>query len=122
VKRYEGTRLGRQELNAELLEDVEGALWTRTMIEATRLPPATPIDCERIVVAIDPAASVGEDSDETGIIVAGLASAKVEALAARRQAIANKLEIVRRCEAPNNVWRSQTTRGWLSGRPFCLGA
>jgi phage terminase large subunit-like protein len=74
VKRYEGTRLGRQELNAELLEDVEGALWTRSMIEATRLAPATPVDCERIVVAIDPAVSVGEDSDETGIIVAGLGS------------------------------------------------
>jgi phage terminase large subunit-like protein len=37
IKRYEGTRLGRQELNAELLEDVEGALWTGKMIEDTRV-------------------------------------------------------------------------------------
>jgi predicted phage terminase large subunit-like protein len=44
------------------------------MIEGTRLLPDTPVDCERIVVAIDPAVSVGENSDETGIIVAGLGS------------------------------------------------
>jgi phage terminase large subunit-like protein len=72
VKRYEGTRLGRQELNAELLDDVQGALWTRDLIEAARVPADTPIDFKRIVVAIDPAISVGEDSDETGIIVGGL--------------------------------------------------
>jgi predicted phage terminase large subunit-like protein len=79
VTRYEGTRLGRQELHAEVLEDVEGALWTLAMIDATRRPP--PLihirgedvrDLNRIVVAIDPAVSAGEDSDETGIIVAGL--------------------------------------------------
>ena len=72
VKRYEGTRLGRQELNAELLDDVQGALWSRDLIEAARVPADTPIDLQRIVVAIDPAISVGEESDETGIIVAGL--------------------------------------------------
>ena len=72
VKRYEGTRLGRQELDAELLEDTEGALWSRDMIESTRLPASSPIDLKRVVVAIDPAISIGEDSDETGIIVAGI--------------------------------------------------
>ena len=71
INRYEGTRLGRQELNAELLEDVQGALWSRDLLEQTRkgkdeIPPM-----RRIVVAIDPAVSVGEDSDRTGIIVAG---------------------------------------------------
>jgi phage terminase large subunit-like protein len=72
VRRYEGTRLGRQELNAELLDDVQGALWNRDVIEAKRLPAeyAEKIEFERIVVAIDPAISVSEDSDETGIIVA----------------------------------------------------
>ena len=72
VKRYEGTRLGRQELSAELLEDVQGALWTRDLIEQTRrskddLPPM-----KRIVVGVDPAISVGESSAETGIVVCGL--------------------------------------------------
>jgi predicted phage terminase large subunit-like protein len=72
VKKYEGTRLGRQELNAELLEDFEGALWSRDLIEATRYKSALPPVMRRIVVAIDPAVSVSEDSDATGIIVAGL--------------------------------------------------
>lgn len=69
VRRYEGTRLGRQELDAEILDDVPGALWQRGMIEAARLT-AVP-DLARVVVAIDPAASSGAEADETGIIVAG---------------------------------------------------
>lgn len=72
VRRYEGTRLGRQELNAELLDDVPGALWTRALIEERRWPREKPVpELTRIVVAIDPAASAGEESDETGIVVAG---------------------------------------------------
>jgi len=70
VKRYEGTRLGRQELEAELLDDVPGALWTREMIERARLIAAP--ELRRIVVAIDPAMTSGEDADETGIIAAGI--------------------------------------------------
>jgi phage terminase large subunit-like protein len=69
VRRYEGTRLGRQELEAEILEDMPGALWQRGVIEAARTIRVP--DLVRIVVAIDPAASSGEDSDETGIVVAG---------------------------------------------------
>ena len=72
IKKYEGTRLGRQELNAELLDDVPGALWSRALIEAARPPIGFVMpDLVRVVVAIDPAASSGEDADETGIIVAG---------------------------------------------------
>jgi phage terminase large subunit-like protein len=77
VARYQGTRLGRQELEGELLEDTPGALWTRDLIEAGRIKgipghaPAVP-PMQRVVVAIDPAVTAGEDSDETGIIVAGL--------------------------------------------------
>lgn len=77
VSRYEGTRLGRQELHAEVLTDVEGALWTLAMLDH-RNPPrimrgdTAELDLARIVVAIDPAVTSGEDSDETGIIVAGL--------------------------------------------------
>ncbi|HZT50895.1 MAG TPA: terminase family protein [Stellaceae bacterium] len=71
VRRYQGTRLGRQELEAELLDDVPGALWSRDAIEAARVPAAP--ELARVVVAIDPAASAGEGADETGIVVAGLA-------------------------------------------------
>jgi predicted phage terminase large subunit-like protein len=70
--RYEGTRLGRQELNAELLEDVAGALWQRTWLDAQRVDRAP--DLRRIVVAIDPAVSTSEGADETGIVVAGRAA------------------------------------------------
>jgi phage terminase large subunit-like protein len=69
IRRYEGTRIGRQELNAELLDDMEGALWSNAMIEDARVQKAP--DMVRIVVAIDPATTSGEDSDETGIVVAG---------------------------------------------------
>jgi phage terminase large subunit-like protein len=71
-ERYEGTRLGRQELNAEVLDDVPGALWTRAMIDAARVA-AAPDDLRRIVVAIDPSGTKGDtdDGDEIGIVVAG---------------------------------------------------
>ena len=75
IRKYEGTRLGRQELLAELLEDIPGALWTRAVIDAYKLEYHT-IRWDlltRIVVAIDPAVTHGENSDETGICVAALA-------------------------------------------------
>ncbi|MGY3615942.1 DNA-packaging protein [Bradyrhizobium sp. USDA 10063] len=69
-QRYEGTRLGRQELNAELLSDMPGALWQLDWLDRDRVA-AVP-ELRRIVVAIDPAVSNNEGSDETGIIVAGV--------------------------------------------------
>ena len=71
---YEGTRLGRQELEGELLEDIPGALWTHAMIDKLKVKL---LDIQwnkllRIVVAIDPAVTAGEKSDDTGMIVAGL--------------------------------------------------
>jgi phage terminase large subunit-like protein len=69
ITKYRGTRLGRQELEAELLEDVPGALWTRAMLEGSRVRAAPPL--VRVVVAIDPAVSSTQRADETGIIVAG---------------------------------------------------
>jgi len=72
--RYNGTRLGRQELYGEILEDVEGALWTRDMIERSRIRKEDLPPLIRIVVGIDPAVTSGEDSDDTGIVVAGLTS------------------------------------------------
>jgi phage terminase large subunit-like protein len=70
VAKYEGSRLGRQELHAEVLEDVEGALWQRQQLDDLRV--ATAPELVRVVVAVDPAVTSGEDSDETGIVVAGL--------------------------------------------------
>lgn len=70
VRKYEGTRLGRQELYAELLDEASGALWKRNQIENNRVQ-AVP-ELQRIVVAIDPAVTHDKDSDETGIVVAAL--------------------------------------------------
>lgn len=72
VSKYEGTRLGRQELYAELLEQADGALWTRKMLEDAFVPPDTVPPMRRSVVALDPAVTAAEGSDETGIVVAGL--------------------------------------------------
>lgn len=68
LDRYEGTRLGRQELHGELLEDVEGALWQWEIIHWIEEAPAL----QRIVVAVDPAGTANKKSDLTGIIVLGI--------------------------------------------------
>lgn len=70
VSKYRGTRLGRQELNAEILDDNPGALWQRRLIDDLRVSKAP--ELKRIVVAIDPSASSNKDSDECGITVVGL--------------------------------------------------
>ena len=72
--RYEGTRLGRQELYAEILTDTPGALWNLSMIDATRISKENLPELVRVVVAIDPAVTSGEQSDETGIVVVGKGS------------------------------------------------
>ena len=69
-ERYEGTRLGRQELYAELLEDVEGSLWKRKWIDEKRVK--TYPTMKRIVVAIDPSVTSDEGSDECGMMIGGL--------------------------------------------------
>lgn len=75
-ERYGGTRLGRQELDGEILEDVPGALWARASIDDTRLTEGEAPDMERIYVAVDPAASSEEGADEHGIVVVGMARDK----------------------------------------------
>ena len=69
--KYEGTRIGRQELYAEILDDNPGALWRREDIDKSRVSMCPQL--QRIVVAIDPAVTNKEDSDESGIIVVGIA-------------------------------------------------
>jgi len=68
VRRYEGTRLGRQEIYAEVLEDVDGAILTSEQIRALRVAAAPELG--RIVVGVDPAATAGEQADQTGIVIA----------------------------------------------------
>jgi phage terminase large subunit-like protein len=70
ITRYEGTRLGRQELKAEILDDNPDALWKMADIEGTRVQKLPPL--VRIVIALDPATTSTEESDEWGIIAAGI--------------------------------------------------
>ena len=73
IERYRGTRAGRQELAAELLEDVEGALWKQVDIDERRIAVDELPDLERIVTAIDPSGSDDEGASEQGIVTAGRA-------------------------------------------------
>jgi len=70
ISRYEGTRLGRQELDAEILDDAPGALWSRRALEEYRVSEFPAL--KRVVVGVDPAVTSGENSNETGIVVAGV--------------------------------------------------
>lgn len=74
---YEGTRLGRQELYAEVLDEASGALWNRGLLEKCEYPhDKDPLEIsktmKRVVVAVDPAITSNEESDMTGIVVAGV--------------------------------------------------
>ena len=69
IDQYDGTRLGQQEIHAELIDEDEDALWKREWIEKARLGSYPPI--ARIVVSIDPAMSTRPTSSETGIVVVG---------------------------------------------------
>ena len=70
---YEGTRKGRQELYGEILENVEGALWSWAMLEKAHLPDVPDdVTFVRVVIAVDPAVTTEEDSDEWGVVVVAL--------------------------------------------------
>jgi len=71
VSRYQGTRLGRQELDGELIEDRPDALWQRSALDTARLDRAPPL--ARIVVAVDPPVTSGPRADACGIIACGRA-------------------------------------------------
>lgn len=76
LAKYEGTRLGRQELHGEILEDVEGAMWNWEMLQDAHFDPGSTIEefaqtMDRIVVGVDPAGTSSARSDETGIVVLG---------------------------------------------------
>lgn len=69
-RKYEGTRLGRQEIHADILGDVQGALWGHGQLDRLRVD--RPGNLERIVVAVDPPTTSGENADECGIVVVGV--------------------------------------------------
>lgn len=71
IAQYEGTRLGQQELLAEILLDVEGALWSRQTLDANRVESIEFEDLVRIVVSLDPTVATAENATETGMIVMG---------------------------------------------------
>ena len=75
-RKYEGTRLGRQELYAEVIDDVEGAIWSREMIDKARITDRTAkqvaATLQRIFVSVDPSGSSGVSGDEIGIVTAGI--------------------------------------------------
>lgn len=70
ITKYEGTRLGRQELNADVLEDNPGALWHRDRLDQLRVWDAPQM--RRVVVAVDPSGGDGPENDEQGIAVCGV--------------------------------------------------
>lgn len=70
ASRYENTRLGKQELEGELLEDTPGAIFTHDILDATRVDSAP--EMQRIVIGVDPAGSTAEGRDETGLVTCGL--------------------------------------------------
>jgi predicted phage terminase large subunit-like protein len=71
-ERYQGTRLGRQELLGEILTDVPGALWSRDLIEACRVRNVAGVDLVRVVVGVDPSGGHTDAHDAQGIVVVGL--------------------------------------------------
>ena len=75
IKPYEGTTLGRQELQGEVLMDVEGALWDHAMIDQRRVD--THPQLYRVGIGIDPATTSSETADDTGIVAAGITKEKL---------------------------------------------
>jgi phage terminase large subunit-like protein len=84
IAKHAGTRTEKQELDGELIEEIEGALWNAKLLDRTRVGATPPM--VRIVVAMDPAGDSKDDSDEMGIVVAGLG----------RQYIPDKIGTVKR--------------------------
>lgn len=96
---FGGSRIGRQELDGELLDQNENALWSLDVIDAHRVP-AAPADLKRVVVAIDPAVSSRPDSDETGIVVAGTAECRCKGAADLHAFVLEDLSL----KAPPDGW------------------
>lgn len=106
IAKYEGTRLGRQELDAEILDDAPGALWSRRNIDDYRVAEAP--EMKRIVVGVDPAVTSHENSDECGIIVAGLAGNGHAYVLDDRSAVMSPEQLARRVSLAFSMWRADS--------------
>ncbi|MEA3063959.1 MAG: hypothetical protein QOJ27_387 [Sphingomonadales bacterium] len=103
---YGGTRLGRQELEGELLDDLPGALWTRAMIEAARVPLPERAFFRRVVIGVDPPASAGGDA--CGIVVCGLGGGDLAYVLADLSVAGERPEgWARRVAAAAEAWGAQ---------------
>lgn len=123
-KKYEGTRIGRQELYAEILEDNPNALFTSDDIESRRVSATNKEDLfktmDRIVVALDPAASMSKTSDEHGIVVCGRRGDEgyvfqdaTESPATVNQACANTVGVYKRFKANLVVAEANNGGDWI---------
>lgn len=102
--KYEGTRLGRQELHAEVLLDVAGALWSRDQLAVCMA--SRPSAFDRLVVAVDPPATSGPDADACGIVVAGRLGSKAYVLEDLSLKQATPLEWARRAVAAYHEYQA----------------
>lgn len=109
-KRYAGTRLGRQELDGELIEDRDDALWKRPQLETLRGP--LPADLTRIIVAVDPPAASTKSADACGIIAAGLDA----------NGVAHVLADASVRPAPPHVWAAAAARLYRQLQADCIVA
>jgi phage terminase large subunit-like protein len=112
VAQYEGTSLGRQELDAEMLDDIAGALWRRQIIEDCRVDAAAAIpEMSRIVVAIDPAVGGRDKTSESGIVVAGIGKDMRGYVLADVSARASADEVARRGIDAFRYWQADRIVG-----------
>lgn len=103
---YSGTRLGRQELEGQLLDDLPGALWTRDMIEAARMPMPPRAFFSRVVIGVDPPLSA--HGDACGIVVCGLGSDDLGYVLADLSVAGERPEgWARRVAAAAEAWEAQ---------------
>lgn len=104
--RYGGTRLGRQELEGEILGDIPNALWTLSNIDTHRIREA-PENMRRIYVAVDPAVSNTEESDEHGIVVVGLSSDGTEGYVLEDASVkGSPMEWAKRALSVHDKWQA----------------
>lgn len=101
---FGGTELARRELDGELVADVEGALWTRAIIEANRGRLEDAVGLERVVVAVDPPGGDGPNADACGIVAAGVKDGVVHVLADATVRGARPSEWGRRVAAVADAW------------------
>jgi phage terminase large subunit-like protein len=118
LTQYERTRLGRQELDAEVLEDLAGALWSLDQLEQLRLEELDLSTVGRIVVGVDPSGGSEEGNDEQGIIVAGKRSVTVKGKAEEQAVVLDD----RSCRLTPDGWGRRTVQAVVDYGADCVVA